>query len=147
GPTLKMGSKLSDAFLSKAQPPGAFGDVLEAGGGVLVDQNGAVVPFDIRGNRTEWGFIVNQNDYWKSGAGLAALKANLRRDYSLPPGETPGGFPAAKLTDDSQGTVGDVGSMEIKAAWKELTAAEVAGGTYYTRTFAVQDDTAPSDRR
>ena len=33
--------------------------------------------------------------------------------------------------------------MEIKAAWKELTAAEIAGGTFYTRTFAVLDDTEP----
>src|SRR5262249_1725837 len=58
GPTLQMSSKLSDAFLSKSQPPGAFGDILQAGGGVLVDQNGVVVQYDIRVNRTEWEFIV-----------------------------------------------------------------------------------------
>jgi len=147
GPTLQMGSKLSDAFLSKSEPPGVLGDVLEAGGGVLVDQHGGVVQFDIRVNRTEWEFVVNQNDYWKTGTSLAALKQNLRRDYSLPPGQTPGGFPAATVADAEQGVVGSEGSMEIKAAWKELTQAEIAGGTFYTRTFAVYDDTVAEEDR
>lgn len=145
GPTLQMQAKLSDEFLAKSQPPGAFGDVLEAGGGVLVDQNGKVVQFDIRVNRTEWEFIVNQNDYWKTGASLAALKQNLRRDYSLPPGDTPGGFPAARVSEAGQ--PGIEGAMEIKAAWRELTAAEIAGGTYYTRSFAIDDDGLPENRR
>lgn len=147
GPTLQMDSKLSDAFLSKSEPPGAFNDVLEAGGGVLVDQNGAVVQFDIRVNRTEWEFVVNQNDYWKTGTSLAALKQNLRRDYSLPPGQTPGGFPAAIVASLEDGTVGIEGAMEIKAAWKQLTAAEIAGGTFFTRTFAVYDESASEERR
>lgn len=145
GPTLQMASKLSDAFLSKAEARGVLRDVLEAGGGVLVDQNGGIVQFDIRVNRTEWEFVVNQNDYWKTGASLAALKQNLRRDYSLPPGETPGGFPAARLTQD--GKPGIEGSMEIKAAWKELTPAEVASGTYFTRRFAIDDPRLSEERR
>lgn len=144
GPTLHMQSKISKAFLSKSEPPGAFGDVLEAGGGVLVDRNGRVVQFDIRVNRTEWEFIVNQNDYWKTGTSLAALKQNLRRDYSKPPGDTPGGFPAAIVSQD--GAPGIEGAMEVKAAWKELTPAEIAGGTYYTRTFAIDDPSLPKER-
>ncbi len=151
GPTLQMPSKLSDAFLSKSELPGAFGDVLEAGGGVLVDQNGEVVQFDIRVNRTEWEFVVNQNDYWKTGSSLAALKQNLRRDYGLPPGQTPGGFPAAILAGGEDGddpsVLGIEGAMEIKAAWKSLTPAEIAGGTFYTRTFAVYDESASEERR
>lgn len=145
GATLTMSSKLSDAFQSKEPPPGALGDVLQPGGGVLVDQDGGVVHYDIRVNRTEWEFVVNQNDYWKTGTSLAALKQNLMRDYSLPPGQTPGGFPAATVTDGD--TPGDVGTMEIKVAWKELTPAEIAGGTFYTRSFALYDPNAPADQQ
>lgn len=142
GPTLSMPSKISRAFLSKSEPPGAFGDVLEAGGGVLVDQSGKVVQFDIRVNRTEWEFIVNQNDYWKTGTSLASLQPNLRRDYGLPPGDTPGGFPAAKVSE--AGKPGIEGAMEVKAAWKELDDAEIAGGTYFTRRFAIADPDLPA---
>ena len=146
GPTLQMASKLSDAFLAKSEPPAGFGDILQAGGGVLVDQNGAVVQYDIRVNRTEWEFIVNQNDYWKTGVSLAALQKNLQRNYDDPPGQTPGGFPAAIAGDSLAGLAGDVGSMEVKAAWKELTSAEIAGGTFFTQTFAVAED-GPSGER
>ncbi|MEW6271142.1 MAG: hypothetical protein AB1689_17810, partial [Thermodesulfobacteriota bacterium] len=142
GPTLQMQSKLSDAFLSKSPPPGAFGGVVEPGGGVLVDQQGGVVHFDIRVNRTLWEFVVNQNDYWKTGVSLAGLTQNLRRDYHVPPGETTGGFPAARA-GMPDGPVGDVGSLEVKSAWKILTPAEIASGAYYTRTFALDDPDGP----
>ncbi len=144
GPTLQMRSKRSAAFLSKF-PPGASNDPARAGDGLLVDQNGGIVHFEVRVNRTEWEFIVNQNDYWKTGASLDALKRNLRRDYNLPPGQTPGGFPAAKVLQD--GKPGDIGSMEIKAAWKPLTPAEIASGTFFTRTFALYDPSAPPERQ
>ena len=85
GPTLTMSAKVSRNFLSKPHHLGAtggLGDTVEAFGGTLVDQNGKVVFFDIRVNRTEWEFIVNQNDYWKTGVSLDAIKPNLTRDYS-----------------------------------------------------------------
>lgn len=81
------------------------------------------------------------------GVSLAALKQNLQRDYNLPPGETPGGFPAAIISGATAGVPGIEGAMEIKAAWKQLTAAEIAGGTFYTRSFAVFDDIAAKEQR
>lgn len=148
GPTLTMSAKVSANFLSKPHLLGAsagLGDTLEAGGGMLVDQNKNAVFFDIRVNRTEWEFIVNQNDYWQTGASLAAIKPNLMRDYSLPPGQTPGSFPAA--LEAANGAPGDIGASEIKSAWKQLTPDEIAGGTYYTRVFNIYDpDAAPSEQ-
>jgi hypothetical protein len=147
GPTLTMNSKLSDNFLSK-EPRleaidglGTVGDTEEAFGGVLVDQNTNVAYFDVRVNRTEWEFIVNQNDYWMTGASLDAIKPNLMRDYSVPPGQTAGAFPAALVATET--APGDIGANEIKSAWKQLTDDEVAGGTYYTRRFNLFDPDAP----
>jgi hypothetical protein len=145
GPTLQMQSKLSDAFLSKSPPPGAFGGVVEPTGGVLIDQNGGVVHYDVRVNRTMWEFIVNQNDYWKTGVSLAALKPDLKRDYEVPPGRTRGAFPAARVYQGDER--GDVGSMEVKTAWKILTSAEIASGTYFTRVFALDDPNGPVESR
>jgi hypothetical protein len=144
GPTLTMSAKVSANFLSKPHLLGAvngLGDTVEAGGGTLVDQHGKVVFFDIRVNRTEWEFIVNQNDYWKTGTSLAGIAPNLTRDYAKPPGETPGAFPAALTGSDD--APGDIGASEIKSAWKQLTTQEVETGTYYTRGFNLYDPDAP----
>ena len=144
GPTLTTSTKVSQAFLSRPHHPGAtgnLGDSVEAGGGTLVDQTGNAVFFDIRVNRTEWEFIVNQNDYWKTGTSLDAIKPMLTRDYDVPPGETPGSFPAALVA--AAGAPGDVGATEIKSAWRQLSAAEAASGTFYTRVFNIYDPEAP----
>ena len=146
GPTLTMSAKVSRNFLSKPHHLGAtvgLGDTVEAFGGTLVDQNGKVVFFDIRVNRTEWEFIVNRNDYWKTGVSLDAIKPNLTRDYSVPPGMTAGSFPAAIAGGGEVVAVGDVGATEIKAAWRQLTDEEAAAGTYYTRVFNLYDPDAP----
>ena len=146
GPTLTMSTKVSRNFLSKPHHLGAtggLGDTVEAFGGTLVDQNGKVVFFDIRVNRTEWEFIVNRNDYWKTGVSLDAIKPNLTRDYSVPPGMTPGSFPAAIAGGGEVVAVGDIGATEIKAAWRQLTDEEAAAGTYYTRVFNLYDPDAP----
>ncbi|MEW6268139.1 MAG: hypothetical protein AB1689_02435, partial [Thermodesulfobacteriota bacterium] len=74
------------------------------------------------------------------------LTQNLRRDYHVPPGETTGGFPAARA-GMPDGPVGDVGSLEVKSAWKILTPAEIASGAYYTRTFALDDPDGPVESR
>ncbi|MEO8600936.1 MAG: hypothetical protein ABI629_00015 [bacterium] len=148
GPTLTMSSKVSANYRSKPHElgsTGGLGDSVEAGGGTLVDQNGNAVFYDIRVNRTEWEFIVNQNDYWMTGASLAGIVPNLVRNYSDPPGRTPGGFPAALVADGP--TPGDVGATEIKSAWRQLTAQESAAGTYYTREFNIFDADAPAGQR
>jgi hypothetical protein len=142
GLTLKTTAKFSDAFLSKEYPPAALGGVVQPGGGVLVDQNQKVVYTDIRVDRTEWEFIVNQNNYWQTGASLAAIPQNLMRDYSVEPGMTMGEFPAALYNNGDPGGPVDIGSMELKAAWKQLTPEEIASGTYYTQSMALYDPRA-----
>lgn len=136
GPTLTMKSKFSDQFLRK--PPSPLGD--EPTGGVLVDQDGQVVHYDIRVNRTMWEFVVNQNDFWKTGTSLAALQKNVRRNYLADPGQTAGAFPAAQ--GEPVAELGIEGTMEIKAAWKILTPDEAASGSFYTRTFSIHDSGA-----
>src|SRR5579862_1950369 len=148
GPTLTMSSKVSENFLSKPHNLGAtngLGDTVEAGGGTLVDQNGNVVYFDIRVNRTEWEFIVNQNDYWKTGTSLSAIQPNVTRNYDDPPGQTPGEFPAALIGSGNQ--PGDIGASEIKSAWRQLTDDEIAAGNYYTRVFNLFDPGAAPDKQ
>ncbi len=148
GPTLTMSSKVSANFLRRPHAPGAargLGDSVEAGGGSLVDQRGALVYYDIRVNRTEWEFVVNQNDYWETGTSLAAIQPNLMRNYDDEPGQTPGSFPAALVADGDK--PGDVGATEIKSAWKQLAAEEAASGTYYTRVFNIYDAEAPPAQR
>ncbi|MEM8661190.1 MAG: hypothetical protein AAGF35_09920, partial [Pseudomonadota bacterium] len=155
GPTLTMNSKVS--MPARDNTPelndaggGAPSETLvglgdEPTGGVLVDQDGEVVRYDIRVNRTMWEFIVNQNDYWKTGTSLADLKQNVRRNYHFDPGQTPGAFPAAVSTEP--GVIGREGAMEIKAAWKKLTEDQAASGDFYTRTFSLYDDDAPENQR
>jgi hypothetical protein len=141
GLTLMTRAKVSDAFLAKEHPLEALpGGVVQPGGGVLVDQNKKVVYTDIRVNRTEWEFIVNQNDYWKTGTSLDGIPPGLTRDYSIQmPGMTPGEFPAALVNKDGPEEPVDIGSMELKAAWRQLTAEEIASGTYYTHTMTLYD--------
>lgn len=148
GPTLTMSTKVSKHFLSKPHHLGAsrgLGDSVEAGGGTLVDQNGRAVFFDIRVNRTEWEFIVNQNDYWRTGVSLDAIKPALTRDYEAPPGETTGAFPSARVAAAPE--PGDIGATEIKAAWRQLTAEEADSGLYYTRVFNIYDADATPEQR
>ena len=63
------------------------------------------------------------------------------------PGTVKGAFPASLSTDVAKALglgSADVGSMEVKLAWKQLTEAEVKAGTYYAREYTLYDPTAPS---
>jgi hypothetical protein len=148
GPTLTMSAKVSRNFLSKPHHLGAtvgLGDTVEAFGGTLVDQNGKVVFFDIRVNRTEWEFIVNRNDYWKTGVSLDAIKPNLTRDYSVPPGMTPGSFPAA-IAGGGEVVLRRRRRYRDQGGGRQLTDEEAAAKTYYTRVFNLYDPDAPPGR-
>lgn len=144
GPTLEMNSKVSRAFLSKNPPPGALGGSVESDGNLLVDQAGNLVYFDIRVNRTIWEFVVNQNDYWKPGESLAGISQWPFRDYSERGViKVTGSFPLAMVNDPDSDELGDIGSMELKASWKQLSSDEITQANYYTREFSLYEPDAP----
>jgi hypothetical protein len=84
--------------------------IQQAFGGPLVDQGGRFVRYEERVNRDEFDFIVG-NELWS--------KAGQTRYLAHDPIVMPAG--------DGRRT----GAMEVKAAWKVLSAAELQGGRFY----------------
>jgi hypothetical protein len=98
-----------------------FPGIEEAVGGVLTDQNGRFVRYEIRINQDEYNFLVDpKNNLW-SQAGQKAFAGPVK-------------FP------QGPSAYGPVGAMEIKAAWKVLSSQEIAGGRYYTELAYVYND-------
>jgi hypothetical protein len=100
-----------------------FHTIDEAVGGVLTDQNGRFVRYEVRVNLDQYNYIT-RNNLWNA-AGQDNFTLNLKKTISFPVGTSP---------------YGQTGSIEIKAAWKVLSDAEVAGGRFYTTTGYVFND-------
>ena len=92
---------------------GAIGSIDQAFRGPLVDQDGKVVYYEIRINDVEYDAIVAAGAPTKSPDEL-----NCTGQYETPEC-TPFTLP--------------VGSIEVKAAWKQLTPEELASGTFFSR--------------
>lgn len=113
-------SKASEA-IGEALP-----DIEEAVGGVLTDQNGRFVRYEVRVNQDEYNYLT-LNDLWqKSG------QAGKTIDFPQGPNDDPSRCGASPC--------GPVGAMEVKAAWKVLSASEIAGGRFYTTEGTVFND-------
>jgi hypothetical protein len=112
---LHQPSKVARALLTSGALPG----IGEAVGGVLTDQNGRFVRYEIRMNHDEYNFIT-QNTLW-SKAGQQKYTPAI--DFPVGPS-----------------SYGPTGSMEIKAAWKVLSASEVAAGRFYSIKAIVYND-------
>lgn len=116
-------------FTSKAGPLN-LPAINEAVGGPLPDQNGHFVRYEALMNKVEFDYIIN-NQLW-SQTGQAAFSGPVdfpRSEYQLP--------------DIRKG---DIGSIEIKAAWKILSRAEKEGNRFYTRKAIVYDDDGANAR-
>jgi hypothetical protein len=89
-----------------------FPDIAQAVGGVLTAQNGRFVRYEKRLNRDEYDYLL-ANNLWNA------------------PGQTGKtiAFPQKPL-----------GAIEIKAAWKVLTTAEIQGKRFYMRWGVVFND-------
>lgn len=115
---------LGGAFSAIAEPD----DVKQAAGGVLTDQQGRWVRFEKLMNQDEYNYIT-RTGIWQ----LATLQQwNTKgTQIDLPNGTTPDG---------------KTGAIEIKAAWKVLSDAEISGGRYFTTVATVYNDVngAPS---
>ncbi|HEY8210428.1 MAG TPA: hypothetical protein VIG99_23260 [Myxococcaceae bacterium] len=101
--------------------------IQQAFGGPLVDQGGRFVRYEERVNRDEFDFIVN-NGLWSKAGQTRWLATHATIDM---PSGTAGGA---------------VGAMEVKAAWKVLTPAELSGGRFYTIRALVTTGTDSAGR-
>jgi len=118
GPTVwETYKRHDDVFRPHAAPPRPWdapegvrhlGTIHQTGGGILVDRAGKPVYYEIRLNRDEFNYIV-ANKLYDAEAQLALA----RRDGIV--------LPAGPTRD-----YGPIGAIEIKAAWKVLTPAELA---------------------
>lgn len=95
---------LGGAFLQVAEPGG---DVLQAKGGVVTDQAGRWLRYERLMNKTEYDYIVP--DRWNAVQLSAMWNANPVQPIVIP-----------------------MGSIEIKSAWKVLTATEIGSNKYFT---------------
>lgn len=112
---------LGGAFASIAEPT----DVDQAAGGVLTDQQGRWLRYEKLMNQDEYNYITSKNIWKKS---VLQQWATAGTPISLPNG----------VGDNTQ--YGNIGAIEVKAAWKVLSDAEVQGGRYFTTTATVYND-------
>ena len=131
---LRAGASKVFFRLSKASPrvkgrpqagpgPQTFGGIEEAVGGVLTDQNGRFVRYEVRLNKDEYDFL-RQNNLW-SRRGQDYYTNTLKKTIKFPEGNL---------------QTGAVGAIEIKAAWKVLSPSEVTGKRFYMTKGVVFND-------
>ncbi len=98
----------------------------EAVGGVLTDQNGRFVRYEVRINQDEHNYLL-ANGLWNK-AGQRSRVINFPQGPSDSPSRC-GAVPC-----------GPVGAMEVKSAWKVLSDDEKASGKFYTTRGIVYND-------
>ncbi|NTX16050.1 hypothetical protein HUA76_35295 [Myxococcus sp. CA056] len=103
-----------------------FPDIKQAVGGPLTDQNGRFVRYEKRLNQDEYNYLIT-NNLWNAAGQTSAT-------ISFPTGPTQNPGPC------NGKPCGPVGAMEVKAAWKVLSAQEVAGKRFYMRKAWVLND-------
>jgi hypothetical protein len=96
-----------------------FPGIEEAVGGPLTDQSGRFARYEVRLNQDEYNFLT-QNNLW-SLAGQNAYTQTIS-------------FPAGPSA------YGPTGPIEIKAAWKVLTAREIASKRFFMTKAVVYND-------
>lgn len=114
---LSMTSKVPSAAFHAVAGAGLLDSLDPALSSPLVDQNGNLVYYEIRINELEHSAILQAGAQKKSPDEL-----NCTGDYKKDC--TPFVFP--------------VGSMEVKAAWKQLSDEEVKSGKFYSQPFRIQ---------
>jgi hypothetical protein len=92
--------------------------------GPLTDQNGRFVRYEKRLNEDEYNYLISSN-LWN----VAGQKANPSVS-----------FPVGPKSKCGKASCGPLGAIEIKAAWKVLSAAEIASKRFYTNLAWVFND-------
>jgi len=121
--SLTMESKVSRTILANlAGQDGADAEILrdiaQVGGGILYDLNGRPVYYEIALNQPLYDFIVKNGLYDATQQVAYASKQTMTLPYppsNSPPNQAP-----------------QLQSMELKAAWKILSPAEIRSGRFHT---------------
>jgi len=119
---LRSNAKVSAALLSK------FHGIDEAVGGPLTDQHGRFVRYQKLVNYDEYNYLIS-NNLWN-----AAGQKGQTISFPWGPTQTPGPCKGQPC--------GPVGATEVKAAWKVLSAAEIAGGRFFMTKAVVYNNDA-----
>lgn len=98
-----------------------FPGIEEAVGGVLTDQNGRFVRYEIRLNPDEYNFLTDPNNNLWSKSGQDSYTQVIK-------------FPVGPSK------YGPTGAIEIKAAWKVLSPKEKSSGRFYMTYALVYND-------
>ncbi|MES1245078.1 MAG: hypothetical protein ABUT39_25970 [Acidobacteriota bacterium] len=135
----------SDALRASLSGPRSFGGIAKAPhsqieklhgidesvGGVLTDQNGRFVRYEVRINQDEHNYLLT-NNLWNKAGQASAKQAGTPINFPQGPGDSPSRCGAHPC--------GPVGAMEVKAAWKVLSDSEKASGRFYTTQGIVYND-------
>ncbi|HMK80120.1 MAG TPA: hypothetical protein VK438_10745 [Xanthobacteraceae bacterium] len=111
--TSKVSRPIIENETRAAIDPAILNSITQAGGGTLYDQQSVPVYYEIALNKDQYQYI-QQNGLYNANSQLTfAQKSNI----ALPGGKT---------------SYGDIGALELKAAWKVLTPAEAKSGRFHT---------------
>jgi hypothetical protein len=111
----------------------SFPGIDEAFGGPLTDQNGRFVRYEIHLNKDEYQYILDPTKTGNKSINLWSVSGQ-KNFGSLSNVQFPLGNSQTKVT----------GSMEIKAAWKVLSPAEVSSNRFYAiQALVFNDDFNP----
>lgn len=88
-------------------------NIIQAGGGTLYDLKGNPVYYEVSMNQDQYGYIV-KNGFYDANKQIAFAASKV---ISLPVGTT---------------IYGTMGALELKAAWKVLSATEITSGRFHT---------------
>ena len=108
-------------------------DQMFAGAGPGTQFTGQQILFQAKANRVEYNYIFQNGWYVKNSAPTAATVNYLTTNQQSPP---PG---STSLVSFPNGTI------ELKAAWRELTATELASGRFHTATVRFYQSLANSN--
>ena len=104
---------VANVALRAASNPVALNEIIQAGGGTLYDLNGLPVYYEVAMNRDQYQYI-QQNKLYNAVEQLAFATNNV---ISLP---------------IEPGQYGTMGALELKAAWKVLSAGEAKSNRFHT---------------
>ncbi|WNG38867.1 hypothetical protein F0U61_38275 [Archangium violaceum] len=127
----------SDVFVPPGEAPARWcsareeraplGKIQQSVGGVLVDQNGRFVRYEVRLNEDAYNYLLANNLWNKAGQREATI--------NLPAG------PDDKFCKDQ--SCGPVGTVEVKAAWKVLGQGDDPSRFYTIEAEVYNDDLVP----